>query len=118
MSESVGKGLDEKYCSECGAVIKVKAEICPKCGVRQFIQPATLNFGPLASNGKSRMAAALFAFFLGAFGAHKFYLGQIGLGVLYLVFCWTMIPAIVAFIEFILFLVMSDADFDRKYGHA
>ena len=64
------------------------------------------------------MAAALFAFFLGAFGAHKFYLGQIGLGVLYLVFCWTMIPAIVAFIEFILFLVMSDVDFDRKYGHA
>jgi len=48
MSESVGKGLDEKYCSECGAVIKVKAEICPKCGVRQFIQPATLNLGPLA----------------------------------------------------------------------
>ena len=118
MSESDGKGLDEKYCSECGAVIKVKAEICPKCGVRQFIQPATLNLGPLASNGKSRMAAALFAFFLGAFGAHKFYLGQIGLGVIYLVFCWTMIPAIVAFIEFILFLVMSDVDFDKKYGHA
>lgn len=118
MSELAGKGLDEKYCSECAAIIKAKAEICPKCGVRQFAQPIALNLGTLASNGKSRIAAALFAFFLGAFGAHKFYLGQIGLGVLYLVFCWTMIPAIVAFIEFILFLIMSDADFDRKYGQA
>lgn len=25
----------EKFCQECGAVIRAKAEICPKCGVRQ-----------------------------------------------------------------------------------
>lgn len=29
------KAADEKFCQECGAVIKSKAEICPKCGVRQ-----------------------------------------------------------------------------------
>jgi hypothetical protein len=29
------KGPGEKYCHDCGAVIRVKAEICPKCGVRQ-----------------------------------------------------------------------------------
>ncbi len=29
------KMADEKYCSECGEIIKVNAEICPKCGVRQ-----------------------------------------------------------------------------------
>lgn len=28
------KALDEKFCTECCAVIKAKAEICPKCGVR------------------------------------------------------------------------------------
>jgi TM2 domain-containing membrane protein YozV/ribosomal protein L40E len=118
MSEQATKGIDEKFCSECGAVIKAKAEICPKCGVRQFGQPNTINLGPVAANGKSRIAAALFAFFLGGFGGHKFYLGQVGLGILYLLFFWTFIPAIVAFIEFILLLAMSDEAFNQKYGHA
>lgn len=116
MNDSQSKGLDEKYCSECGSVIKTKAEICPKCGVRQFNQPASINLGSLASNGKSRIATALFALILGSFGAHRFYLGQIGLGVLYLVFCWTWIPTIVSFVEFILLLIMSDEEFDRRYG--
>lgn len=118
MSESPVKGIDEKFCSECGAIIKIKAEICPKCGVRQMAAPATINLGPLAPNGKSRIAAALFAFFLGAFGGHKFYLGQVGMGILYLVFFWTCIPALVAFIEFILFLTMSDEVFNQKYGQS
>lgn len=65
---------------------------------------------------KSRIAAALLAFFLGGFGVHKFYLGRIGWGILYLLFCWTFIPALVAFIEFIIYLCMSDEDFARKYG--
>jgi TM2 domain-containing membrane protein YozV len=118
MSESIVKGIDEKFCSECGSVIKAKAEICPKCGVRQMARPIDLNLGPTASNGKSRIAAALLAFFLGGFGIHKFYLGQVGLGIVYLIFCWTFIPAIIAFIEFILFLVMSDETFNQKYGQA
>ncbi|WP_157288355.1 hypothetical protein [Uliginosibacterium gangwonense] len=33
--EASQKSADEKFCQECGAVIKAKAEICPKCGVRQ-----------------------------------------------------------------------------------
>jgi TM2 domain-containing membrane protein YozV/ribosomal protein L40E len=116
MSEQVTKAVDEKYCSECGAIIKAKAEICPKCGVRQMAKPLIINLGPVADNGKSRIAAALFALILGGFGAHKFYLGQIGLGILYLVFFWTFIPALVGFIEFILLLTMSDETFNRKYG--
>jgi hypothetical protein len=42
------------------------------------------NLGAVAPNGKSKLAAVLFAFFLGSFGFHKFYLGKIGMGVLYL----------------------------------
>jgi TM2 domain-containing membrane protein YozV len=64
---------------------------------------------------KSRVAAILLALFLGGLGAHKFYLGQVGMGLLYLVFCWTGIPAIVAFVEAILYLVASDEDFQKKY---
>ena len=115
MSEQT-KGIDEKFCSECGAVIKAKAEICPKCGVRQMNPPLAINLGPVAANGKSRIAAALFAIFLGGLGFHKFYLGQVGLGILYLVFCWTCIPSFIGFIEGILFLTMSDETFNQKYG--
>ena len=35
------KGPNEKFCSECAAVINVKAEICPKCGVRQMQAPVS-----------------------------------------------------------------------------
>lgn len=111
-----GKQVDEKFCSDCGGVIKSKAEICPKCGVRQLAAPGA--FGNTAPNGKNKIAAALLAFFLGGFGVHKFYLGQVGMGILYLVFFWTFIPAIVAFVEFIILLTMSDETFNQKYGRA
>lgn len=117
MVETTGtrrKNADEKFCSDCGNIIKEKAEICPKCGIRQRPQPSTLS--SVADNGKSKIAAALFAFFLGSFGIHKFYLGQIGLGFLYLLFCWTFILALVAFVEGILYLTMSDDAFNDKYG--
>jgi len=66
--------------------------------------------------GKSRTTAILWCFFLGAFGAHKFYLGQSGWGIVYLLFCWTGIPSFAAFIEFIMLLVMSDAEFNRRFN--
>ncbi|NMF60796.1 NINE protein [Pseudanabaena yagii] len=65
---------------------------------------------------KTRTGAILWCFFLGWAGAHKFYLGQSGWGIAYLLFCWTGIPSFAAFIEFIMLLVMSDAEFDRKFN--
>lgn len=50
---------------------------------------------------------ALLAFFLGGFGAHKFYSKKIGKGILYLIFSWTFIPGIIAFIEFIIALTKT-----------
>lgn len=104
----ITKAPDEKFCSSCGSIIKEKAEICPKCGVRQLPPPKI--------GGKSRIAAALLAFFLGGIGIHKFYLGQILWGFVYLIFCWTFIPSLIAFIEFIIYLCMSDQTFDQKYN--
>ena len=66
---------------------------------------------------KSKSVAALLAFFLGGLGAHKFYLGSPLLGILYLIFCWTFAPAIIALIEAIMFLFMSDEDFNKKYNN-
>ncbi|MDE6881557.1 MAG: TM2 domain-containing protein [Lachnospiraceae bacterium] len=50
----------------------------------------------------SKTAYCLLAFFLGGIGIHKFYSGRIAAGILYLLFCWTGIPAFIAFIEFII----------------
>ncbi|MFU2319153.1 TM2 domain-containing protein [Rahnella sp. PCH160] len=95
------------FCRGCGKEIHESAKACPQCG-------ATQSTG--AQGTKSRVTAALLAFFLGAFGAHKFYLGKIGQGFLYLIFCWTFIPSIIAFIEFIIYLCDSDENFAKKYG--
>jgi len=64
----------------------------------------------------SKTKAALLAFFLGGIGVHRFYLGQGGIGFLYLLFCWTFIPSIIAFVDFILFLTMDEAKFNAKYN--
>lgn len=69
-----------------------------------------------SSSGRNKVTAAILAFFLGGVGIHKFYLGQIGQGVIYLLFAWTFIPAIVAFVEGIIYLTMSDEAFFAKYG--
>ena len=65
---------------------------------------------------KDKTVAVLLALFLGGFGAHKFYLKQAGLGVLYIIFFWTYIPAIISFIECIMIAVMSKEEFDHKYN--
>ena len=70
----------------------------------------------LAAGKRNKWIALILAWLLGGLGAHKFYLGKIGLGILYLVFCWTCIPAIIAFIEVIIYLSMSDEAFAAKYN--
>lgn len=97
-----------KFCHACGETIDRRAEICPECGVRQ---PGVGDSGP------SRIAAALFAILLGGIGAHKFYLGRPGLGIVYLIFFWTFIPAIVGIVEGLIMLSQSDRDFALKMKH-
>jgi TM2 domain-containing membrane protein YozV/ribosomal protein L40E len=100
----------EKFCHGCGALIHARAEICPKCGVRQPSQRS------MVQTGKDKLTAALLAILLGGLGVHKFYLGDTKWGVIYLLFCWTFIPAIAGFIEGIVFLSMSDEAFQAQYG--
>ena len=108
--EKEEKKSDESYCSSCGKIIKKEAEICPKCGVRQKSHHSP------SSEEKSKIAAGLLGILLGGIGAHKFYLGNIGLGILYLCFFWTFIPAIVGLIEGIIYLTMTDKAFKARYG--
>ena len=109
------KQADEKFCSDCGSIIKIKAEICPKCGVRQR---AAFEGVIGAAGRRNKTLAALLALFLGGIGIHKFYLGKTAWGIVYLVFCLTFIPAVVSFVEGILLLCMSEERFDSKFNSA
>lgn len=68
------------------------------------------------SGMKEKNVAGILALFLGGFGAHRFYLGQTGLGIFYMVFFWFPIMWIVGLIDAIAFFSMDSEKFDRKYN--
>jgi TM2 domain-containing membrane protein YozV len=85
---------------------------------QQMMQMQQQNNQPRKIHSRTRVNAALLAFFLGGLGAHKFYLGKPVAGLIYLVFCWTFIPGLIALAEFIYLLIQSDEEFDRQYNYA
>ncbi len=122
-------------CPVCDEDISARAKKCRHCGetldvsmrIAQEAQRASerggtiyLNGGPAQRQGgsrtKSKVVAFALAWILGGFGGHKFYLDRVGQGILYLLFFWTFIPAIIAFIEGIVYITMDDERFWEKYG--
>ncbi len=90
----------------------------------------TLKSGELVSAtmttvGKSKkMGAVLLAFFFGVLGLHKFYLGYHKQGICMLVlFIFgyvfldlpSMVIAIIALVEFVIYLFKSDVEFEQEY---
>jgi len=67
---------------------------------------------------KNKVAAGVLAILLGGLGIHKFYLGKLGQGILYLIFSWTGIPSIIGLIEGILYLIQTDEEFNAKYNQS
>ena len=70
----------------------------------------------IENNGRSKGTAAFLAIVLGGIGAHKFYLGNPGWGIVYFLFSWTFIPACLGFLEGMIYLTMSNKSFDEKYS--
>ena len=87
-----------KFCKFCGEKIPGDAVMCVHCGrqVEQLKseQPQVIinnsnnntntNGGGVYRNAKNKWVALLLCIFLGGIGAHKFYEGKIGLGIVYL----------------------------------
>ena len=65
---------------------------------------------------RTKWVAAILAFLLGGFGAHKFYLWEKTQWFIYLLFFWTYIPAVIALVEFIVLITMSKENFNLKYN--
>lgn len=63
---------------------------------------------------KDKNLAAVLAFFGGAVGLHRFYLGQVGLGILY--FFIPPLSLLLGVIDAISFLSMDQTTFDAKYN--
>ena len=55
----------------------------------------------------NQAAFAILAILLGSFGIHRFYAGKVVSGIFYLLFCWTFIPGIIAFVEGIICLTKT-----------
>jgi TM2 domain-containing membrane protein YozV len=65
---------------------------------------------------KDKTAAGILALIFGGLGVHWFYLGRTGRGILYLLFFWTFIPAMIGFIDGIVLLSTDDDAFNLKYN--
>ena len=115
------------FCSACGEVMPADAQFCSKCGARNVTLAAPANPvqeapqvipapapGSYTPGAKSRIAAGILGILLGGIGVHKFYLNKVGLGILYVLFCWTAIPAIIGLVEGIIYLTQDDVTFGRQ----
>jgi TM2 domain-containing membrane protein YozV len=64
-----------------------------------YPNPQAIFYQHYESVRRDEVVGILLALFLGTFGIHHFYLRRTGLGILYCIFCWTGITAILGFIE-------------------
>lgn len=62
------------YCNQCGSEVAAENTFCEECGA----EVAETNTAIGAEYGdKSKTVAIVLALFVGSFGAHKFYLGDL-----------------------------------------
>jgi TM2 domain-containing membrane protein YozV len=106
-----------KFCPSCGKPLNEGSAFCPACGtsVAMVGAPQKVVYVQEA-RGKDKTVAGLLGIFLGGLGIHKFYLGKPIQGIFYILFCWTLIPALLGFIEGIIYLASSEAGFNKAYN--
>jgi len=126
------------FCQNCGSIIEEGIKFCANCGTsvsekhppqQPVAQPAQVyttaqpyapapTYNPIQLGVQagvsplSRTVALLLCIFFGGIGVHKFYVGKVGDGIMYLLFSWTGIPAFIAFIE--IFIIANGTFRDDK----
>jgi len=129
-----------KFCRHCAAALNPEQVVCVQCGAKVGSAGVSQIVGDAVAGPKSKIAAGLLGILLGGLGAHKFYLGSWGWGLIFLAcspFCgggilYTLITfvtlgfgailfpllfvgSICGLIEGIIYLTMSDEAFAEKY---
>lgn len=99
---------EKKFCHNCGTATDSIQAVCISCGVALARAPGQ----------KSKSTATLLGMFLGGAGAQKFYMGSWGWGIIYLILCLTFflawIPWILAIVENVRIILMTDDEFAVK----
>lgn len=73
------------FCPKCGKETAENQAFCASCGA-PLAEQTTRSEAPAAGiSPKSRLATTLLAWFLGEFGAHRFYIGKTGSAVVMLI---------------------------------
>ena len=96
--------MTENKCPQCGAPLDPGATECKFCGEKIATQQAAQSFQQAQPQPQVIIQQAA--------PQQVFYLGNIGMGLL---FCWTGIPAIVGLIEGIIYLCSNDENFQLKH---
>ena len=101
-SQNAKKEADENFCHACGEVIKILAEICPKCGVRQN-----------ESKSSTPMVLNVIIGFFGILGIGHIVKGRAGTGISFLigglmltVLFWTTIWIGIGFIAIPIYIAL------------
>jgi TM2 domain-containing membrane protein YozV len=111
---------EKKFCNACGEPTNPAQIICIKCGV------SLTSGGGNNTNGEgynTKIVAVLLAFFLGALGGHKFYLGYTKEATTMLLVTLigsilifpALVMSIIGLVEGILYLTKSDEEFVSTY---
>lgn len=84
------------YCTQCGAEVARENSFCEECGTE--VSPTQSGTEGKHSD-KDRTVAIALAIFFGLFGIHRFYVGQVKMGLLYLVGSTTGLTIILGFYD-------------------
>lgn len=118
---------DKGECSYCGTRYQWKEEEQKETNTyqsnegqshstsRTYEQTAATSYNSVPKELSRRVIAAILSLLLGSFGVQFFYLKKYFLGVLCVIFCSIGIPAIIGLVQGIIYLTMTDADFESKY---
>ncbi len=110
------------FCSNCGTPLPENSKFCPSCGksveqqTNTNIPPAPAPCPPASSEDKKTVAGIL-AILIGGLGIHYFYIGKTTAGILTILLslCTCYIWSLLMFIQGIMFLTMSNAEFNERY---
>ena len=95
------------FCSNCGN--QITGAFCANCGTAASSVIASAQQAMYASTAPAKWRVTA-----GVLGIHKLNMGNIGAGVVYILLCWTYVPAIVGLVEGIIYLAGDDNAFNAR----